>query len=601
MTEPVGESVWEADDTEPVADTTVGSILRDAARRSPDTTALVAGCADPSARRRWTYAELLADAERASLALAARFEPAERVAVLATSIPESLILTYAAALAGLVLVPVNPALRSTELRHVLGQSACVGAFVVPDHRGHDLMATVTELGADLPALREIVSFDDWEAFCSSLPDLASTGGQPSDDQPSSGQPTSDQPSSDQPSSDQPTDDQPTGDEEPIPADALAHIAALTVRSVTPDDVAQLVYTSGTTGSPKGALLTHRGMTNAARVGAVRFGMEPGDVYVQTMPLFHVGGQVVSFQLCQLSATAVLVPAFEPGLVLELIETERATLTCGVPTMLLALVDHDDFSRRDLSSLRSVSGGGAVVPAELVAHIEDALGVHFTVVFGQTEASGFISQTHLDDAAEDKGATLGIPLPGVSARVVDPDTRAVVEQGEVGELEVRGPNVMAGYHDLPDETAAAIGPGGWLRTGDLVTMDDRGYLRMTGRLKEMIVSGGENIFPVEIENALLEHPGVAQVAVVGVPDARWGESAVGVVVPPAGAAGAAGAADAAADAAASAVDPDELEAFLRDRMAAFKVPRRWVFVDELPRTASGKVQKHLIREQLETGR
>jgi fatty-acyl-CoA synthase len=346
-------------------------------------------------------------------------------------------------------------------------------------------------------------------------------------------------------------------------------------------VAQLVYTSGTTGAPKGALLTHRGMTNAARFGAVRFGMKPGDVYVQTMPLFHVGGQVVSFQLCQLSATAVLVPAFEPGLVLELIESESATLTCGVPTMLLALVGHPDFARRDLSTLRAVSGGGAVVPAELVAHIEATLGVQFTVVFGQTEASGFISQTRLDDSAEDKGATLGIPLPGVAARVVDPERATVVRRGEVGELEVRGPNVMAGYHELPDETTAATRPGHWLRTGDLVTMDDRGYLRMTGRLKEMIVSGGENIFPVEIENALLEHPDVAQATVVGVPDDRWGEAAVAVIVP----------------AAPSTPDPAALEAFLRGRMAAFKVPRRFVLVDDLPRTASGKVQKHLVREQL----
>ena len=298
----------------------------------------------------------------------------------------------------------------------------------------------------------------------------------------------------------------------------------------PDDVAQLVYTSGTTGAPKGALLTHRGMTNAARFGAMRFGMRPGDVYVQTMPLFHVGGQVVSFQLCQLSATAVLVPAFDPGLVLELVESERATLTCGVPTMLLALVEHPDFSRRDLSSLRAVSGGGAVVPAELVRHIEEALGVQFAVVFGQTEACGFISQTHLDDSAEDKGETLGRPLPGVGARVVDPARGVPVARGAVGELEVRGPNVMAGYHELPEASAEAIGPDGWLRTGDLVTMDDRGYLRMTGRVKEMIVSGGENIFPVEIENALAEHPEVAQVAVVGVPDDRWGEAAVAVVVP-----------------------------------------------------------------------
>jgi fatty-acyl-CoA synthase len=540
---PAAESVWTADDSEPVLDTTVGSILRDAARRTPHTTALVAGSPDPAARRRWTYAELLADAERAAAALVARFAPAERVAVVATSIPESLVLTYAAALAGLVLVPVNPALRAGELRHVLGKSGSAGVFVVPEYRGHDLAATVDDLRPDLPTLRDVVVFDRWDEFCVTAPP--------------------------------PTD---------VDNDMVER-----ERAVAPDDVAQLVYMSGTTGSPKGALLTHRGMTNAARFGAMRFGMRPGDVYIQTMPLFHVGGQVVSFQLCQQSATAVLVPAFEPGLVLELIESEVATLTCGVPTMLLALVGHPDFPRRDLSSLRSVSGGGAVVPAELVADIEATLGVQFTVVFGQTEASGFISQTHLDDSAEDKGATLGIPLPGVAARVVDPERATVVARGEVGELEVRGPNVMAGYHELPDETAAATRPGGWLRTGDLVTMDDRGYLRMTGRLKEMIVSGGENIFPVEIEHALLDHPDVAQVAVVGVPDERWGEAAVAVVVPTAP--------EAPPSSGASAPDPAALEAFLRERLAAFKVPRRFVFVDELPRTASGKVQKHVLRDQL----
>ena len=560
---PAAESVWVADDAEPVLDTTVGSILRDAAHRSPHTTALVAGTADPATRRRWTYAELLANAEIAAAALAARFEPSERVAVVATSIPESLILTYAAALAGVVLVPVNPALRANELRHVLGQSASAGVFIVPEYRGHDLTPTLAELRPDLPALREVVVFDRWDEFCVTAP--PSTNVDHVEEE-----------------AEREMVEREMVEREMVEREMVEREMVERERAVSPDDVAQLVYTSGTTGSPKGALLTHRGMTNAARFGAMRFGMRPGDVYIQTMPLFHVGGQVVSFQLCQLSATAVLVPAFEPGLVLELIESETATLTCGVPTMLLALVGHPDFARRDLSSLRAVSGGGAVVPAELVAHVEATLGVQFTVVFGQTEASGFISQTHLDDSAEDKGATLGIPLPGVEARVVDPEQATVVRRGEVGELEVRGPNVMAGYHELPDETVAATRPGGWLRTGDLVTMDDRGYLHMTGRLKEMIVSGGENIFPVEIENALLDHPDVAQVAVVGVPDERWGEAAVAVIVP------------AAPD---PAPDPAAFETFLRERMAAFKVPRRFVFVDDLPRTASGKVQKHVVRDQL----
>ena len=319
------QSVWDADEDEPVLDTTVGGILRAAAGASPDVTALVAGTPDAGSRRRWTYAELLAESEAAAAALAARFEASERVAVVAPSLPESLVLTYAAALAGVVLVPVNPALRAPELAYVLGQSGASGVFLVGEHRGHDLAATVARLRPELPGLREVVFFDEWESFLSSAPGPGATA----------------------------------------------------ARAVAPDDIAQLVYTSGTTGSPKGALLTHRGMTNAARVGAVRFGMRPRDVYVQTMPLFHVGGQVVSFQLCQLSATAVLVPAFDPGLVLELIESERATLTCGVPTMLLALVEHPDFPRRDLSSLRAVSGGGAVVPAALVRHIEDSLGVQIT--------------------------------------------------------------------------------------------------------------------------------------------------------------------------------------------------------------------------------
>jgi fatty-acyl-CoA synthase len=323
------------------------------------------------------------------------------------------------------------------------------------------------------------------------------------------------------------------------------------------------------------------MTNAARFGAVRFGMVPGDIYVHTMPLHHVGGQVVSFQICQQQATAVLLESFDPGLVLELIETERATLTCGVPTMLLAMIEHPDRPRRNLTSLRTVSGGGSVVPTELIRHIEDTLGVRFTVVFGQTEASGFISQTELDDADEAKAATLGRPLPGVEVRVVDPDTDQIVSAGVFGELQVRGPTVMAGYHGLPVETAEALSPDGWLRTGDLVTVDDSGLLRMVGRRKEMIVSGGENLFPVEIENALTSHPDVIQAAVVGVPDRRWGESAVAFVR------------------LASEDGPDGvlLEGFLRTRLAAFKVPRRWIFVESFPLTASGKIQKFVLRDHL----
>ncbi len=543
---PLVESYRPAAGADPARDTTIAGILRHAAASAPGTVALVEGSpGPPEARRRWTYAQLCAEAEAVSRALTRRFSAGERLAVWAPSIPESVVLTYAAAMARLVLVPVNPAFRAREVAHVLGRSGAAGVFLVGEHRGSDLVDVVASVRGELPALREVVEFSAWD-------ELAGAGAGPGADSGAGGGSSS----------------------RSRGGDASSEGPA-------PDDVAQIIYTSGTTGAPKGACLTHRSMTNAARTAALRFGMRPGDVYVHTMPLSHVGGQVVAFQLCQQLSTAVLVASFDAGLVLELIESERATLTCGVPTMLLAMIEHPDFSERDLSSLRSVSGGGAVVPTDLVDHIEKTLDVRFTIVFGQTEACGFISQTELDDLAEDKAATLGRPLPGVEARVVDLGVRSVVPVGEVGELEVRGPNVMAGDHEAPADTDGAIGPDGWLRTGDLVVMDRRGVLTMAGRAKDMIVRGGENIFPAEIEQALAEHPGVAQSAVVGVPDPTWGEVPVAFVRR--------------VDAAPASAE--DLEAFLRERLASFKVPRRWEFVDEFPLTASGKVQKFVLRDRM----
>jgi fatty-acyl-CoA synthase len=514
-------SFVEGDRSSPVLPTTIADAVEGA---DPDALALVEGVPDPAGRRTWTYGRLLDEARRAAAALAARFEPGERLAVYAPSIPESLVLTYATAMAGLVLIPVNPALRATELAHVLGRSGAAGIVRADEHRGVDLAAVVASVEPSLPALRSVVAFSEWLSFLAS--DSASIDG----------------------------------------------------RAAGPDDVAMIIFTSGTTGAPKGARLTHRSMTNAARFGGIRFGMRPGDVYLDTMPLFHVGGQAVAIEMAQAGATCVLLSAFEPGLMLELIEAYRATLTAGVPTMLVSLIDHPDFGRRDLSSLRTISTGGAVVPAELVRHIQSSLGVDVTVVFGQTEACGFISQTELDDDPEDKAVTLGHPLPQMDARVVDPSSGEVVDTGQVGELQVRGPNVMAGYHELPEATAATIIEDGWLRTGDLVTMDERGYLRIAGRLKEMIVSGGENVFPVEVEEVIASHPAVAQVAVVGLPDRRWGETVMAVVR------------------ASSPVTSTELDGYVRERLAGYKVPKRWEFVDEMPMTPMGKIQKFLLAER-----
>ncbi|MCU1458160.1 MAG: AMP-dependent synthetase and ligase [Actinomycetia bacterium] len=526
---PLTESSWPADPSEPVLDLTIAGILRHAAAEAPDRIALVAGVPEPELRTRRTYAQLLDEAERVAYSLSSRFEAGERVAVWAPSIPESLVLTFAMAMARLVLVPVNPALRDDETRHILQSSGAAGIFLVSEHRGNDLAGTLERIRPDLPALREVIDFGDWP--------ILTRAASP----------------------------------EPLPPPE-------------PDDVAQIIFTSGTTGAPKGAALTHRAMCNAARVAGIRFGIEPGDVYVMTIPLFHTGGQGVSLEICLGLATNILVRQFEPGLQLELLETERATLTVGVPSMLLAMIEHPDFGRRDVGSLRAVSSGGAVVPAALIRHIESTLDVQSTIVFGQTEACGFISQTHLDDAPEDKAATLGQLLPQIEGRVVDGDD-AVVPVGEIGELHIRGFNVMVGYHDQPAETAAAIDTDGWLHTGDLVTMDDRGFLRIAGRKKDMVVTGGVNVYPAEIEDVIATHPKVAQVAVIGRADRQWGEAVVAVVRLTPG----------------SALDPAALDAFARERLARHKVPKDWVFVDEMPVNASGKVQKFLLREQLDRDR
>ena len=277
-------------------------------------------------------------------------------------------------------------------------------------------------------------------------------------------------------------------------------------------------------------------------------------------------------LCR-RATHVL-PAFEPRLALQLIEEERGTFLPAVPTMLMAMLEHPDFATFDLSSLEVVMSGGASIPPELVLRVESHMGAKFGAVFGQTETCGVICISHPSDSTPDKTLRVGQPLEQSEVKIVAAGSDIAVPCGEVGEICVRGFGVMVGYFDSAEQTAQAITTDGWLHTGDLGTMDDRGYLAVTGRLKEMIIRGGENIFPREIEDRLHEHPDVADAAVVGVPDARWGEEAVAFVRPAAGASPA----------------PLELEAFLRERLAGHKVPRRWVMLDELPITLSGKVQK-----------
>lgn len=523
---PLSSSYWPAMPTEPVLDLSIGDLLRQATAEVPGQVALVAGGADRANRRRWTYQQLLSEAEACAARLLEHFTCGERIALYAPNQPEWVVMELGAALAGLVLVTVNPAYRATELTYVLRQSRASGVIHASEWRGHSLTEAVQQVRADLPLLRDVLSLDDWAA--------SSATGLP------------------------------------------------TLPLVEPADPAQIEYTSGTTGFPKGALLSHRGLVTNARFCLGRLGVGPGDVYVNPMPLFHTSGCVVGVLGCIATrAIHVLVPAFEPELVLDLVEEEKATATGGAPTMLIALTEHPSVAGRDLSRVRSLLCGGAAVPPELVRRAEATFGARFSTLFGQTECSPVITQTCLDDTPEDKAGTIGRPLPQTEVKIVDPSSGDdPLPCGEIGELWTRGYHVMSGYFDMPDATAESLTVDGWLRTGDLCSMDTRGYCKVEGRLKDMVIRGGENIYPREIEDVLFTHPAVGEAAVVGVPDQRWGEQLVAFVRPVDG----------------CRPDYEELAAYLRTRLAPYKVPRYWRTVDTFPLTPSGKVQKFVLRKE-----
>jgi fatty-acyl-CoA synthase len=514
-------SHWPAHALTPLLATTVGGVLRAAAWRAPDRVALIDG------DRRWTYGELRDEAERVARGLLTRFTPGEPVAVWAGNGADWVLLEFAAGLAGLTLVTVNPAYQADELAHVLGHSGARGVFL----RGGAQAGILAGVRDRLPLLRDVITLGSW----------------------------------------------PAGDGATLPTGTLPE--------VDPAGPAQILYTSGTTGRPKAAVLTHRGLTNNARLAAEAVGLRAGDVLVNPMPYFHVAGcGLITLGLVQTLGTQVVLPRFDPAWMLELIERHRGTVIGGVPTMLTALLAAAARAPRDLSSLRVALAGGATVPPELIRQVEAEFGVPFTLTFGQTESSCSITMTRPSDTADDRAETLGRPLPQTAVKITDVATGETVPCGTVGEICTRGYLVMDGYLGDPEATLAAIDADGWLHTGDLGSMDERGYCRIAGRLKEMIIRGGENIYPREIEAVLASHPGVAEAVVVGVPDRFWGE-VVGAVIRPA------------FDVSEAELAQDELVEHCRGRLAAYKTPVRWLFTDAFPLTSTGKVRKDVLSARL----
>tara|TARA_B100000959_G_scaffold91003_1_gene96819 strand:- start:81 stop:1712 length:1632 start_codon:yes stop_codon:yes gene_type:complete len=510
-------------------DTTVGVHLREVAVDHPDLVAMVEIDDAGEARGKWTYSNLLANSDRLARSLASRFAPGEKVVVWAPNIPEWIFMEYACGLAGLVLVTANPSFQAKELRYVLEQSGAVALFMVDEFRGNPMREIAENATASVEGIREVINLNDETALHA------------------------------------------RGDLEGV------------LPAVAPDDAAQIQYTSGTTGFPKGAVLSHKNLINNARLYCHRKKVGRHSVWANFMPLFHTAGCATGALGClQAACKMLLIKRFDADVFAKLIEEQGVTTCFAVPTMLFGLLEALERKPRDMSSLEVISTGGAPVPPELVRRVRNRLDCHLLSAFGQTEHSPMICLNPIEATQEQIVETAGQPLPQTEVSVQSPEDSRVMPIGEVGEICARSYGVMIGYNDNPEATGAAIDEDGWLHTGDLGTMDAQGFIRVTGRVKDMIIRGGENLFPAEIEAVLVEHSQIRQVAVVGLPDEKWGEIIAAFML--------------------SETTPElhELKAYCQKHLSAQKTPTTWVQVPEFPLTGSGKVQKFAIRDKFLAG-
>ncbi|HVX15673.1 MAG TPA: AMP-binding protein [Pirellulales bacterium] len=532
---------------------TIGQVLEETTRRFGDQDALVF----PQLGYRLTYRQLSEKVDEAARGLLALgLTRGDHVALWATNVPQWVILQLATARVGIVLVTINPAYRAFELRYVLAQCDAKALFLVDRFKSSDYFAMLNEVcpelstaepgrlaAAEFPNLRWVVGLKgEGPPGTISWDEMHHRGASCHDD--------------------------------------LAALGAV----LSPSDAINIQYTSGTTGFPKAATLCHRNLLlNGYFVGECqRFTSD--DRICVPVPFYHCFGCVLGTMCAVVYGAAMVLPAesFHPTATLDAIERERATALYGVPTMFIAQLQDESFSGRDLSSLRTGIMSGSPCPIEIMKQVVERMGIReITIAYGQTEASPVITQTRSDAPLQLRVETVGQPLPGVEVKLVDHGSGQTLGDNQPGELCARGHLVMLGYYKNPEATAAAIDSEGWLHTGDVALRLPNGYYRITGRIKDMVIRGGENIYPREIEEFLFTHPAVEQVAVFGVPDVKFVEELCAWIKLKGGAT----------------LGEEELRCFCRSKLAHYKVPRYFRFVSEFPQTVTGKLQKFKMRERM----
>jgi fatty-acyl-CoA synthase len=535
-----------------VWDETVGSVLARSALGYPDHDAVVF----PQLKLRWSWRELDRRVDQAaSWLISVGVRPGENIGIWSMNVPEWLLVQFAAGRLGAVLVNVNPAYRVHELSDALRMADVATLIAGSPFKGSNFVAMVESL---CPEVASATSLDWTSAAFPRLKRLIAL-----DEQPGPGWHTF----------------------RNVERSGSTHDSALESykKAVAATDVHNIQFTSGTTGLPKGAMLTHRNvLMNGYYVGE-RLRYTAADRVCVPVPFYHCFGCVLGTMVCAVYGSAIVVPApsFDAGATLAAIDAERCTAVYGVPTMYIAQLGHPEFTRYNLKSLRTGIMSGAPCPLPLMEKVVSTMGIReICIGYGQTEASPIITFTSVNDPIEIRVGTVGCAIPGLDVKLVDPATGGEKGLGEAGELCVRGHCVMTGYYNNPEATDRAVRPGGWLHTGDLARRRDDGNFRIVGRSKELIIRGGENIYPAEVEEYLHKHPAIAEVAVAGVPDAKWGEAVAAWIVTKK----------------AVALTEDEVKQFCRDKIAHFKIPQYVMIADSLPRTVTGKIRKHVLRDQ-----